>query len=81
MRRTAIDHGGSADEKLYTTPEDMVAVYGDAASGDRGLYMFAATFGNVHGVYKPGAVKLRPTILRDGQKAVDRQAPGARRAN
>ena len=35
-----------------------------------GRYMFAATFGNVHGAYKPGAVKLKPTILRDGQAAV-----------
>jgi fructose-bisphosphate aldolase class II len=35
-----------------------------------GRFMFAATFGNVHGAYKPGAVKLKPTILRDGQKVV-----------
>ena len=56
------------EEKLYTTPEDMVAVY-DALNG-LGRYMFAATFGNVHGHYKPGAVKLQPGILRDGQKAV-----------
>ena len=46
----------------------MVAVY-EALNG-LGRYMFAATFGNVHGAYKPGAVKLKPTILRDGQKAV-----------
>jgi fructose-bisphosphate aldolase class II len=37
---------------------------------DKGLYLLAAVFGNVHGVYKPGAVKLDPTILRDGQTAV-----------
>ena len=62
---------GSADtpaEKLYTTPEDMVAVY-EALNG-LGRFMFAATFGNVHGSYKPGTVKLRPEILRDGQAAV-----------
>jgi fructose-bisphosphate aldolase class II len=55
-------------EKLYTTPEDMVAVY-EALNG-LGRYTFAATFGNVHGAYKPGAVKLRPDILKKGQDAV-----------
>ncbi len=56
-------------EKLFTTPEDMLAVY-DALHSIGGRYMFAATFGNVHGVYKPGNVKLKPTILRDGQEAL-----------
>ncbi len=56
------------DSKLYTTPEDMLGVY-DALHG-LGRYMFAATFGNVHGHYKPGAVKLRPDILKQGQDAV-----------
>lgn len=55
-------------EKLYTTPEDMLAVY-EALNGI-GRYLFAATFGNVHGSYKPGAVKLRPDILKQGQDAV-----------
>jgi fructose-bisphosphate aldolase class II len=40
-------------------------------TGDRGRYLLAAVFGNVHGVYKPGAVQLRPTILRDGQAAME----------
>ena len=40
----------------------------NAVKGAR--YMFAATFGNVHGVYKPGNVKLKPSILKDGQEAV-----------
>ncbi len=62
------DTSGVANEKLYTTPEDMLTVY-ETLNGI-GPYMFAATFGNVHGAYKPGAVKLKPTILRDGQKAV-----------
>jgi fructose-bisphosphate aldolase class II len=57
-------------EKLYTTPEDMVEVARALGSVKGGRYMFAATFGNVHGVYKPGNVKLKPTILRDGQAAV-----------
>lgn len=57
-------------EKLYTSPEDMVRTTEVLGSFDRGLYLLAAVFGNVHGVYKPGAVELRPTILRDGQAAV-----------
>ena len=62
------DTSGLPIEKLYTTPEDMVQVY--EALQPIGRFIFAATFGNVHGTYKPGAVKLKPTILRDGQKAV-----------
>jgi fructose-bisphosphate aldolase class II len=63
-----IDHSDKPREKLYTSPEDMLAVY-EALHG-LGRYMFAATFGNVHGHYKPGSVKLRPDILRHGQEAV-----------
>jgi fructose-bisphosphate aldolase class II len=55
-------------EKLYTTPEDMLVVY--EALHDIGPFTFAATFGNVHGHYKPGAVKLKPQILKEGQAAV-----------
>ena len=65
---------GAADtpeEKLYTTPEDMLAVY--EALHEIGPFTFAATFGNVHGHYKPGAVKLRPEILLQGQSAVTRK--------
>jgi fructose-bisphosphate aldolase class II len=70
------DTSGVPAEKLYTTPEDMVAVY--EALQPIGRFLFAATFGNVHGAYKPGAVKLKPTILRDGQKAVmDKHGKGA----
>lgn len=57
------------DEDLYTTPEDMVRVY-EAMSKVDGTYMFAATFGNVHGAYKPGAVKLKPGLLKEGQDAI-----------
>ncbi|MBF0350221.1 MAG: class II fructose-bisphosphate aldolase [SAR324 cluster bacterium] len=63
-----VDNSGTSKDKLYTSPEDMVQVYADLNS--LGRFMFAATFGNVHGVYKPGNVKLTPTILRDGQKAL-----------
>lgn len=55
-------------EMLYTTPEDMLAVYEELH--EIGRFTFAATFGNVHGHYKPGAVKLRPEILKNGQAAV-----------
>ncbi|MDA0833343.1 MAG: class II fructose-bisphosphate aldolase [Planctomycetota bacterium] len=63
-----INREGVASDRLYTTPEDMVYVY-ESLNG-LGRYMFAATFGNVHGSYKPGAVKLRPDILKQGQEAV-----------
>ncbi len=62
------DTSGLPAEKLYTSAEEMLHVY-ESLDGI-GRYMFAATFGNVHGAYKPGAVKLKPTILRDGQNAV-----------
>ncbi|MFP6584466.1 MAG: class II fructose-bisphosphate aldolase [Candidatus Hydrogenedentota bacterium] len=64
-----IDNTDVAAEKLFTTPEDMVAVH-EALSPIGGRFMFAATFGNVHGVYKPGNVQLTPSILKDGQEAV-----------
>lgn len=63
-----VDHSEQPSEKLYTTPGDMLTVY--ESLRNTGRYMFAATFGNVHGSYKPGAVKLRPEILEQGQKAV-----------
>ena len=62
------DTSNVAADKLYTTPEDMVMAAKEI--GSMGRFMLAATFGNVHGVYKPGNVKLTPTILKDGQTAV-----------
>jgi fructose-bisphosphate aldolase class II len=61
---------GAIDEKLYTTPDDALAMVAALGLGEKGRYMAALTFGNVHGVYKPGNVKLRPEILREAQKAV-----------
>ena len=59
---------GEINEKLYTTPEDTWKVIEAlGVSGDPGTYMVAATFGNVHGVYKPGFVKLRPSLLGELQ--------------
>ena len=63
-------HMAEINEKLYTTPEDGLATVAALGSGEKGRYLTALTFGNVHGVYKPGAVKLRPSILLDIQKAV-----------
>jgi fructose-bisphosphate aldolase, class II len=58
------------NEKLYTTAEDALRTAEAIGVGERGRYMLAATFGNVHGVYKPGNVKLKPSILKDIQDAV-----------
>ncbi len=58
------------NEKLYTTPEDGLAVAEALGLGENGRYLAAMTFGNVHGVYKPGNVKLRPEILKEIQDAV-----------
>ena len=61
---------GEIDEKLYTTVEDGLATVEALGLGEKGRYMAALTFGNVHGVYKPGNVKLRPEILKEIQDAV-----------
>jgi fructose-bisphosphate aldolase class II len=58
------------NEKLYSTPEDAVATARALGYGDRGYFMTALTFGNVHGVYKPGNVKLRPEVLKEAQEAI-----------
>lgn len=57
------------NEKLYTAEGDFLKTIDALGSGDRGRYLLAATFGNVHGVYKPGNVKLRPDVLKGGQEA------------
>jgi len=61
---------GAIDDKLYSTPEDALATVAALGTGEKGRYMTALTFGNVHGVYKPGNVKLRPSILKDIQDEV-----------
>jgi fructose-bisphosphate aldolase, class II len=62
------------NEKLYTTPEDALRTAEILGTGEKGHYLLAATFGNVHGVYKPGNVKLRPSILKEIQDAVAAKA-------
>ncbi len=56
------------NDKLYSTPEDFDKTLDALGAGEHGYYLLAATFGNVHGVYKPGNVKLRPDVLAQGQK-------------
>jgi fructose-bisphosphate aldolase class II len=61
---------GAIDDKLYTTPEDALATVAALGTGEKGRYMTALTFGNVHGVYKPGNVKLRPELLGEIQEGI-----------
>ncbi len=68
--------GGEEDDvvgdhaaKLYTTPKDTLEV-ARKLNPIGGSYLLAATFGNVHGVYKPGHVKLKPSVLKECQEAV-----------
>ena len=56
------------NEKLYTTPEDFERTVDALGVGENGRYLLAATFGNVHGVYKPGNVVLKPEVLAEGQR-------------
>ena len=56
------------NDKLYTSDEDFVKTVEALGAGEQGKYLLAATFGNVHGVYKPGNVKLKPEVLAEGQK-------------
>jgi fructose-bisphosphate aldolase, class II len=61
---------GEMSEKLYSTPGDALRTAEALGTGERGRYLLAATFGNVHGVYQPGHVKLRPEILEEIQRVV-----------
>ncbi|MCX2710739.1 class II fructose-bisphosphate aldolase [Mycolicibacterium sp. J2] len=56
------------NEKLYTSSEDFQKTIDALGAGEHGKYLLAATFGNVHGVYKPGNVVLKPEVLAEGQK-------------
>jgi fructose-bisphosphate aldolase class II len=61
---------GGGGEQLYSTTDDALATVEALGTGENGRYLTALTFGNVHGVYKPGNVKLRPEILQKAQQAV-----------
>ncbi|MEE6263424.1 class II fructose-bisphosphate aldolase [Plantactinospora sonchi] len=60
----------SSDPRLYSTVEDASRVVTALGDGDRGRYLVAAAFGNVHGVYRPAEVRLRPELLGEIQRAV-----------
>jgi len=64
---------GGMGEHLYTTPDDALATAAALGLGEKGRYLTALTFGNVHGVYKPGNVTLRPEILKAAQEAVSQK--------
>jgi fructose-bisphosphate aldolase class II len=74
----AVSAAGVPPERLYTTTGDLLRVAEVLGTGERGRYLLAATFGNVHGVHAPGHVRLRPEILGDGQQALAAAHPGAR---
>ncbi|SHK81876.1 fructose-bisphosphate aldolase [Pseudonocardia thermophila] len=61
------------NEKLYTSASDYERTVEALGGGEKGRYLLAATFGNVHGVYKPGNVKLRPEVLKEGQEVAARK--------
>ncbi len=61
------------NEHLYTTLDDAIALVDALGFGEQGRYMAALTFGNVHGVYKPGNVKLRPELLGDIQAGLQKK--------
>jgi fructose-bisphosphate aldolase, class II len=65
-----INHEDVARDRLYTTREDALKVAETLGTGERGRYLLAATFGNVHGHYAPGNVKLQPELLGELQRAV-----------
>lgn len=64
-----VDNSDMDESKLYTQPEDVAYAY-ETLNAISSNFTVAASFGNVHGVYKPGNVKLTPTILRDSQAYV-----------
>jgi fructose-bisphosphate aldolase class II len=64
---------GEMNEKLYTHPDDAAHTADVLGTGEKGRYLLAATFGNVHGAYKPGHVQLRPEILKDIQDEVGKK--------
>jgi fructose-bisphosphate aldolase, class II len=61
------------NDKLYTAAGDYEHTVDALGAGEKGRYLLAATFGNVHGVYKPGNVKLRPSVLKEGQEVAARK--------
>merc|ERR1711906_50951 len=68
-----VDNSDVDASELYSTPEEIYDVYTELNKVAPGMFSIAAAFGNVHGVYKPGNVKLTPEILKKGQEYVKAQ--------
>lgn len=64
-----VDHSGVDSSRLYTQPEEVAQAY-DALKKVSNHFTIAAAFGNVHGVYKPGNVELKPIILKNSQEYI-----------
>ncbi|MFI5153512.1 MAG: class II fructose-bisphosphate aldolase [Chitinophagales bacterium] len=67
-----VDNTGVENEKLYTQPQHVAYAYKELSKIGR-LFSIAAAFGNVHGVYKPGNVELRPVILKNSQDYIEKE--------
>ena len=67
-----VDNSDVENSKLYTQPEDVAYAYKELKKVGE-LFTIAAAFGNVHGVYKPGNVELRPEILNNSQKYIQKE--------
>jgi fructose-bisphosphate aldolase class II len=67
-----VDNSGVENHKLYTQPEDVAHAYVELSKVGS-LFGVAAAFGNVHGVYSPGNVELRPIILKNSQDYIEKQ--------
>ena len=67
-----VDNTGIENSKLYTQPEDVAYAYKELSEVSD-LFTIAASFGNVHGVYKPGHVKLEPIILKNSQEYIKKE--------
>ena len=67
-----VDNSGVENHKLYTQPEDVAYAYTELSKVGR-LFSVAAAFGNVHGVYSPGNVELRPVILKNSQDYIEKK--------
>jgi len=67
-----VDNSGVENDKLYTQPQHVAYAYTELSKVGR-LFSVAAAFGNVHGVYSPGNVELRPVILRNSQDFIEKE--------
>src|SRR5258705_1469669 len=67
-----VDNSDIENSKLYTQPEDVAYAFKELSKVGK-MFTVAAAFGNVHGVYKPGNVELRPVILHNSQVFIEKE--------